>query len=237
MLPHLTSRLQTVAEEIPQGSRLADVGTDHAYLPAYLTLTERCPAVIATDLRPGPLKRAKETVERYGVEDRVQLRLCDGLAAVGEEETDAVSIAGMGGEVILGILKAAPWVSGKRCVVQPMSSAEDLRRGLGSVELHVAREILVQEGRTIYVVMTLLPGAEGALSAAESWVGRRENHVGDPLWGSYLMRHYEKAKRALSGLKRSQREEDLPRMRELEQIQSELAEMMALEGLLEKEQV
>lgn len=234
MLPHLTPRLLAVAAEIPEGSRLADVGTDHAYLPAYLTLQGQCQRVIATDLRPGPLGRAAETVERYGVEERVELRLCDGLSAVAAEEVDAVSIAGMGGEVILGILQAASWTKDKRCVVQPMSSAEDLRKGLGDLGLHVAKETLVREGRTIYVVMTLLPGAEGPLTAAESWVGRRENHGGDPLWGTYLARHYEKALRALEGLKKSQREEDKPRMEELEQIREELGQMMTDEGLLEE---
>lgn len=235
MLPHLTPRLLAVAEEIPAGSRLADVGTDHAYLPAYLALRGQCPRVIATDLRPGPLARAKETVERYGAERQVELRLCNGLAQVSEDETDAVSIAGMGGEVILAILRAAPWVKNKRCVVQPMSSAEDLRRGLGSLGLHVDKETLIQEGRTIYVVLTLLPGAEGELTAAESWVGRRENHVGDPLWRTYLTRHYEKAMRALTGLKKSQREDDRPRMEELTRVSEELRQMMVEEGYLEKE--
>lgn len=236
MLPHLTPRLQAVAEEIPQGSRLADVGTDHAYLPAFLALQGRCPRIIATDLRAGPLTRAKETVERYNLQDTVTLRLCSGLAAVDEAEVDAVSITGMGGEVILGILQAAPWVKNKLCVVQPMSSAEDLRRGLGGVGLRVAKETLVREGRTLYVVLTLMPGAEGTLTAAESRVGRRENHIGDPLWGEYLTRHYEKAKRALNGLKKSQRQEDIARMAELERIAADLECMMETEGVSKKEQ-
>lgn len=235
MLPRLTPRLLAVAAEIPLGSTLADVGTDHAYLPAYLILKDHCPHVIATDLRPGPLARAKETVERYGVDQRVDLRLCNGLAAVSEEEAEVVSIAGMGGEVILDILKAAPWTKGKRCVVQPMSSAEDLRRGIGRLGLHIAKETLVEEGRTLYVVMTILPGAEGTLTTAESWVGRRENHAGDPLWGKYLTHHYEKNRRALEGLKKSQREEDKLRRKELEQGLIQLSLMMEQEGLLKKE--
>ena len=226
MAPRLTPRLQTVARRVPAGARLADVGTDHAYLPAWLLEKGVIPFAVCTDLRPGPLARARETVERRGVADRVSLRLCDGLAGVEAGEVDCVAIAGMGGETILRILAAAPWVREKTCVVQPMSSLADLRGGLAPLGLHIARETLAQEGETLYVVMDLASGAEGPLTAAQLQVGRAENHRGDPLWPRYLQQELDRARRALAGLERSQKPKDEARGQALRNALAGLREMM-----------
>lgn len=226
MAPRLTPRLQTVARRVPAGARLADVGTDHAYLPAWLLETGAIPFAVCTDLRPGPLARARETVERRGVAHRVSLRLCDGLSGVEAGEVDCVAIAGMGGETILGILAAAPWVREKTCVVQPMSSLADLRGGLAPLGLHIARETLAQEGETLYVVMDLAPGAEGPLTAAQLQVGRAENHWDDPLWPRYLQQELARTRRALAGLERSQKPGDEARGQALRNALAGLREMM-----------
>ena len=225
MALHLTPRLQTVADSVPTGARLADVGTDHAYLPAWLLLEGKIPFAVCTDLRPGPLERAKETVEHYGVEDKVSLRLCDGLAGVKADEVDGVAIAGMGGETILHILKEAPWSREKTCIVQPMSSLPDLRSGVGPLGMHIVRETLAQEGETLYVVMELAPGAEGPLTAAELQAGRVENHQDDPLWPQYLRQEEARTRRALAGLERSSKPEDEPRKQELRNALAGLQEM------------
>lgn len=212
---HLTPRLQTVADRVPAGVRLVDVGTDHAYLPAWLLLQERIPFALCTDLRPGPLERARETVEKWDVAGRAELRLCDGLAGVRPEEVDVITIAGMGGETILTILAAAPWVLKKGLVVQPMSSLSDFRSGLASLGLHISKESLAQEGETLYVVMDLAPGAEGPLTKAECQVGRAERHRNDPLWPRYLRQEEGRLKKALEGLERSRKSEDAARRDEL----------------------
>ena len=90
----LTPRLRQIAAWVRQGAHLADVGTDHAYLPVWLTLQGRVASAIASDLRRGPLDRAQETGRRYGVGDRITFRLGNGLAAVAPEECDTIVIAG-----------------------------------------------------------------------------------------------------------------------------------------------
>ena len=105
----LSPRLQAIAEQVPQGAHLADVGTDHGYLPVWLLRDGRINSAIAADLREGPLNRARETARRFNVEEQISFRLCDGLSAIRPEETDTVTIAGMGGETIISILEAAPW--------------------------------------------------------------------------------------------------------------------------------
>lgn len=223
---HLTPRLRAVADRVPAGVRLADVGTDHAYLPTWLLLQERIPFALCTDLRPGPLERARETVEHWGVADRAELRLCDGLAGVSADEVDFVTIAGMGGETILSILAAAPWALKKGLVVQPMSSHADLRVGLAPLGFHIAKETLAREGETLYVIMDLAPGAEGPLTAAQRQVGRAERHQGDPLWPRYLRQEEGRLRKALRGLERSRKPEDVSRREELAEALTGIQRMM-----------
>lgn len=226
MALNLTPRLETVARLVPRGACLADVGTDHAYLPAWLLVRGHIPFAVCTDLRPGPLARARETVERCEVADKVSLRLCDGLSGVEPEEVDCVAIAGMGGETILHILSQAPWTAKKTCIVQPMSSLSDLRAGVGALGLHITGESLAREGETLYVVMELAPGAEGPLTAAQLQVGRVENHIGDPLWPQYLRQEERRLARALAGLERSQKPGDDLRRRELSQALAGIRDRM-----------
>lgn len=219
----LTPRLAAVAMAVPPGARLADVGTDHAYLPTWLALEGRIPRAVATDLRPGPLEKAAQTVAQYGVAHKVELRLGNGLEPVRSDEVDAVAIAGMGGETILEILTAAPWAAGKTCVAQPMTSVEDLRRGLGEVGLHIAGERIAREGKTLYIILTLAGGQDAPLAPEEAWVGRPEHHRGDPLWPDYLAQETRRIRRALEGLRRSGKAGDEERRRALELVERRLS--------------
>ena len=110
-----------MAAQVPQGARLADVGTDHAYLPVWLLLAGRIVGAVATDVNQGPLQRGQETAQRYGVAHRMDFRRCDGLAALSPGEVDTVVIAGMGGDLMVHILSAAPWTRDVKLILQPMS--------------------------------------------------------------------------------------------------------------------
>ncbi len=151
----LGKRLHTVASLIRPGSRMADIGTDHAYLPVWLVGEGVCPWAIASDLNAGPLETARHTVEAAGLTDYVSLRLGDGLATVSPGEVEDIAIAGMGGETIAAILDAADWVkdTALRLVLQPMSRAEDLRRWLLTEGFTIEEEHLVRDDRHLYPVM------------------------------------------------------------------------------------
>lgn len=229
MYPSLTPRLQTVAGLVPAGARLADVGTDHAYLPACLLAKGQIKAAIATDIRPGPLGRAKETAARYGLEERLSLRLCDGLTGVHSHEVDAVVVAGMGGETILRILETAPWSFEKVCILQPMSAVEDLRAGLDRRGVAIGQELLVREGSTLYVILRLAKEAAGVaepLTPAEIYVGRSAAHGADPLWPEYLAQGKRRAERALEGLEQSKRPEEARRRVHYRQVLAGITEML-----------
>ena len=220
----LTPRLRTAADLVPAGARLADVGTDHAYLPAALLLEGKIPFAIAADLRQGPLLRAKETARQYGCQGKMAFRLCDGLRGVRPEETDAVVIAGMGGETIAQILQAAPWVRERQVplVLQPMSSLSDLREWLRENGYTIREECLAREDETIYVVMSVRAGEMGPMTPAELWAGRQSR---DPLRGEYLAGLVQKLDRAIDGLARAREGRGEARKQELEQVRRGLLDM------------
>ena len=218
----LTPRLAAVARLVPQGARLADVGTDHAYLPVRLLLDGRVERAIAADLREGPLSRARETARRWGVEERISFRLCDGLTGVGREEADTVAIAGMGGETIAAILAAAPWTrEGTRLLLQPMTSFPDLRRWLQQNGYQILREHIAREGRRLYTVLETTGGEMPPLTPGELWAGRQSD---DPLRGAHLDVMAEKVARALRGLQAS-RQRDEEQIADLTQVLEEIRTM------------
>ena len=147
----LSLRLKTIADYIPTGSRVIDVGTDHGYLPAYLAIDKRCSGIIASDLRRGPLDHARQTAEELGLTNDRDLRLAPGLEGVSPDEVDTIVISGMGGETIISILEAAPWVhDNKRLILQPQSKLEDFRLWLAKNDFITLDEKLIYEAGKYY---------------------------------------------------------------------------------------
>ena len=122
----LSKRLQAVADLVTAGCRVADVGTDHAYIPIALVQEGRIPGAVAMDVNTGPLERARLHVAENRLEEKIELRLSDGLAALSPGEADSVVIAGMGGGLVIRILtEGAQTVRGvKECILQPQSEIE-----------------------------------------------------------------------------------------------------------------
>lgn len=222
--PELSPRLRMVGELVPSGVRLADVGTDHAYLPAALILEGKIPFAIAADLRRGPLERARATVRECGLTKSMAFRLCNGLSGIHLDEVDAVSIAGMGGETIAAILSAAPWVRERDVplILQPMSSFPDLRKWLQANGFVIQEERLAREGKNIYTALLVRAGEMEPLSPAELWAGRNR---ADPLRGAWLDRWLARTLRALEGMAQAQGKDVLSRKLELEEVRRGLADM------------
>ncbi len=153
-MQNLSERLSLIAGFVEAGSSVCDVGTDHGYLPAFLYLSGKASRVTATDIREKPLENARNNLERLGAQG-VKLVLCDGLASVTRDMCDTVIIAGMGGEVISGIIDRAGFVrdSSVKLILQPMTAARELREYLAQNGFEVEREQAVSENRKIYSVM------------------------------------------------------------------------------------
>lgn len=219
----LSPRLQLLADWVPQGARLADVGTDHAYLPVWLTLHGRVTSAIASDLRKGPLERARETGRTYGAEG-IDYRLGDGLAFIRPEEADTIVIAGMGGENIASILAAAPWTADGQhtLLLSPHTKAEELRLFLMDHGYAIRREALVYDRGTIYPCMEAA-GGEMALSLGQLWGGAKL--LRDPLGDRYLIEKIIRLQGAVAGLNRSSRPEDVQKAGRVRDILTALLAM------------
>ena len=199
----LTPRLALLASWVSDGARLADIGTDHAYLPVWLMLAGRLRAAIASDLRAGPLDRARATGKTWGVADRIDFRLGSGLDTVAPEEADTVVIAGMGGETIWGILAAAPWTRDGRhtLLLQPQTKIEELRLRLCENGYAVTREHLVRDKGKLYVVMTVTAGERYTPGAEQLYGGLALER--EALYGDYLAHQIARLRRRAEGLRQS----------------------------------
>lgn len=223
----LSPRLRAVADLVPGGTRLVDVGTDHGRLPIWLIQHGVIDAAVATDLRSGPLDRARGAAERWRLTNQISFRLCDGLSAVRPDEAETVTVAGMGGETIAGILAASPWTAqpGRRYILQAMSGQDGLRRWLSDSGFAIRQEVLVPEGETLYVVLLAEYGPMAPLTDGECWVGRQAPDMDSPLRMGYLDSEYRKACRAVEGIAKSEAPLDRLRLPKYVGIRNELDAM------------
>ena len=217
----LPPRLAAIAEKVPQGSRVADVGTDHAWLPLYLLQTKHAVSAVATDIRQGPLDRAIAHAALY--ELPLRCLLCDGLMQVDRADADTVVIAGMGGENIAEILRAAPWTKeNTRLILQPMSRPEVLRRAMPSLGLRILRESLVEDAGRLYSILEAEGGESEALTPAEFYTGKASLLHFDPLWERLLCETTQRFIKSSAGLARSTQEDAAERIKEIQTVLDDL---------------
>ena len=214
----LDGRLSLIASLVRKNGIAVDVGTDHGYLPLWLILEGICPKVIAVDVNEQPLCAARKNAEKYSLPDGAfDLRLSDGLLAVGADEADDVIIAGMGGELMAEIIGKAEYLKcpDKHLILQPMSSAEELREYLYSAGFFVAREPVVECGKHVYSVMdTYYAGDKRALTDAERLVGSIFQN-GDEASRKYMEAKQKAVEKKLHGAKIKGDSEEIERLSRL----------------------
>lgn len=201
--PEPDARLRTAADFVRQDAVFADVGTDHAYLPVFLLLAGRIRRAYACDIAPGPLARAEENVRKYGLADKVTLRLTDGLAGLEGEGLTDIAICGMGGEVMVSILSAAPFVrdGGVRLILQPNSRAAVLRRYLCAEGFAIEEERTVKAGDKLYFCLCCTyTGQRTVLTKAEAELGPYNLAHPGAAFAELVERRSEAAQKRLAGL-------------------------------------
>ena len=169
MTVQLSGRLQAIADLVTCRTVLADVGTDHAHLPVWLCETGKIKSAIAMDVREGPLLRAEESIRLAGLEDRIRLRLSDGLEQLRAGEADSIVIAGMGGILIRTILQKCPdrAASAEELILGPQSDPYQVRRQAEVLHFRIDREDFIKEDGKYYPLIHLIPGTEEAAYAEE----------------------------------------------------------------------
>lgn len=151
----LDNRLALCAEFVRDGARVADIGTDHAYLPVWLCRIGKCPCTIAADINPEPLRRGIKTIERFNMGDKIKTRLCSGLDGIDRSEADDIVIAGMGGELIADILKNCSFAkdSSKHFILQPMTRSEILIKWLCENGYEILKQDCCVAAKKCYTVL------------------------------------------------------------------------------------
>lgn len=158
----ISKRLKTIASCVPTGSIVADIGTDHAYMPIYLIQNSIASHVIAMDVNKGPLNKAEANIREAGVDGDIELRLSDGLTELESGEADIITISGMGGKLIEKILTNGQAVikDGQRFVFSPQSEIMHFRRFLEEKGFHTYDEKMVEEDGKYYVIICCQYDAE-----------------------------------------------------------------------------
>lgn len=161
---NLDNRLRLCAEYVRRGSRPADIGTDHAYLPVWLCRNGVCPSAIAADINPEPLSRGRLTVENAKLTGKIELRLSDGLSAISANEADDIVIAGMGGELIAKIIESCNWAKSpdKHFILQPMTKSEALICYLCQNSFKIESQECCEAGGKCYTVLSVYYTGEKA---------------------------------------------------------------------------
>lgn len=157
---HLSARLACVASLVPAGARVADIGSDHAYLPAALVLDGKIDFSIAGEVVKGPYENAVHEIKDHQLEGKVIPRLADGLAAIEPaDKVDTITIAGMGGSLIASILeKDKNKLTGiKRLVLQPNVGESQLREWLMNNHYQIMTEKIIEEDNHIYEIIVAEP--------------------------------------------------------------------------------
>jgi len=219
----LSPRLQAIADWVPEGTKFADIGTDHGYLPVWLLQHGRISEAVAADLRAGPLDAARRTAQRYNVADQTSFRLCDGLTGIHAGEVDTVAIAGMGGETIAGILEAASWTKENETLLllQPQTAFFELRTFLSGHGYCIFNEKIIREGNRLYIAIKAKAGKPNSMNLGELWAGKNFN---DPLRGDYLTWIGSVLKKTLDGKQRASHV-DQTELAELKQALNEIQNM------------
>lgn len=161
----LSARLQTVADLVPENARLADIGSDHAYLPAWLVLNGKIQFAVAGEVVKGPYESARSLVESSNLQDKIDVRLGDGLEVISAaDEIDVVTIAGMGGSLIRDILQrgkdGAHLTEKEKLILQPNVGEVPLRKWLVKSGYHITHEDILKEDGKIYEIIVAEQGTE-----------------------------------------------------------------------------
>ena len=166
----LSNRLMACCAFVRPGDRVADVGCDHGYLSIHLLQTGIASHVYASDVREGPLSSAKRNAAVYGITEKIDFFLSDGVQSL-PRDFDTLVCAGMGGDTMVSILSAAPWLQGScyRLILQCQSKTPLLRRYLSENGWEIHRETVLRDGRFLYTVMEVLWNPETPKLTVGEW--------------------------------------------------------------------
>ncbi len=189
----LSQRLLSVANET-QYKTIADIGTDHAFVPIYLIKEGKINKALACDVSKGSLEKAKINIEQNRLDEHIITRLSDGLKAIKPNEAETVILAGMGGMLINDILKESPAVldTVKQLILQPQKDVPPVRKCIHSLGFSIVNEIMLFEAGVYYNIINCHKGSEAPYSEKEYLFGKILLERKDAILKEYLQFNLEK---------------------------------------------
>nr|WP_314569411.1 tRNA (adenine(22)-N(1))-methyltransferase TrmK [uncultured Pseudomonas sp.] len=226
----LSMRLERVGANVPAGARLADIGSDHGYLPVALMRRGLITMAVAGEVATTPFHAAQRTVRDNGLEQQITVRLADGLAAI--EPCDgitAISICGMGGETIRDILESGkPYLSGKeRLILQPNGGEQPVRQWLMDNGYSIVREELLWENRFYYEIIVAERAGPVAYSAEQLYFGPLQMQARSPAFLAKWQRLLHQKQKTLASLERARQAVPEETRREISQQATWIAALLA----------
>lgn len=214
----LSKRLLAVANLAAAGHCLADVGTDHGYIPIYLIEQGKFDRAIAMDVKQGPLLRAKENRDLHDLEEKMELRLSDGVTALRAGEADTVVIAGMGGALVIKILTEGAKVLRQvdTLILQPQSELYKVREFLQETSYRIEEEHMLVEDGKYYFMMRVRHGSMEPLTELEKKYGPLLLKEKNPVLREFLEREERKYLEIRDSLSTREGEKSARRLREVE---------------------
>ncbi len=202
----LSMRLERVAANVPMGARLADIGSDHGYLPVALMRRGVIEAAVAGEVAITPFQAAERTVRENGLEQHVTVRLADGLAAIKPADAiTAISVCGMGGETIRDILDSGQaYLSGReRLILQPNGGEQPLRHWLMENGYTILSEELLRENRFYYEIIVAERATPVSYSAEQLYFGPVQMQARSPLFLAKWQRMLRQKQKTLASFERA----------------------------------
>ncbi len=226
----LSMRLERVAAQVPAGARLADIGSDHAYLPVALMRRGVITAAVAGEVATTPFQAAERTVRENGLEQQITVRLADGLAAIeAGDGITAISVCGMGGETIRDILeRGKAHLSGEeRLVLQPNGGEQPLRQWLMDNGYCILGEELLRENRFYYEIIVAERSEPVTYTDEQLYFGPLQMQARSPEFLAKWQRMLRQKHKTLASFEHARQAVPQDKIREIEQQAWWIAELLA----------
>lgn len=222
----LSKRLSTAASFVRSGAFVADIGTDHAYLPIFLVQNKVVTKAIASDINLGPIQKANENIEKFNMQENIKTVIADGLDGIkGFSPTD-ILICGMGGELISEIIEKSEYVKNPnvRLILQPMSCAYELREYLSRCFNITDEKIVCEDGKIYQIICANYDGQIHKYSKAELELGNINIKEKTNEYKKLLITTIERKKKIFDGLRlgKHNTEEIERELKELEKLKDDV---------------
>lgn len=198
----LSKRLLEVAKLVTKGMVVADIGTDHGYVPIYLVENNICSKAYAMDINKGPIQKAKENIINNNLESLIETRLSDGLEKLEIGEANSIVISGIGGELMISILKNGKNVieTIDELIISPHSEISLVRKYLTEINFQIVDETMLKEDGKFYTIIKAVPGKTNNYSQVECCYGPILLRNRDKALYEYLILENNKNKKLLETL-------------------------------------